>query len=90
MTGASGFIGRALVAYLAERGYRVRAASRRPFPSGKAIDAVTSPDLTATADWPPLLDGMDVIVHAAAIAHTRDGNEAALALVNHRAVAALA
>jgi nucleoside-diphosphate-sugar epimerase len=90
VTGASGFIGRALVPYLAERGFAVRAASRRPFPAGEGIEAVPSPDLAGSPDWAPLLEGVDVIVHTAAIAHTRGVDAAMQDAVNHRAVTALA
>jgi NAD(P)-dependent dehydrogenase (short-subunit alcohol dehydrogenase family) len=90
VTGASGFIGRALVLYLAERGFAVRAASRRPSPVGEGIEAVPSPDLAGSPDWAPLLEGIDVIVHTAAIAHTRGIDAAMQDAVNHRAVAALA
>ncbi len=90
VTGASGFVGRALVRSLAERGHAVRAASRKSWPAGEGVELVASPDLAGSADWAPLLAGVDVIVHAAAIAHTTGVDEAAQDAVNHRAVAALA
>ncbi|MFI5014772.1 MAG: NAD-dependent epimerase/dehydratase family protein [Hyphomicrobiales bacterium] len=90
VTGASGFIGHALVAHLAEHGYRVRAASRRPPPRAGRVENVASPDLAGEADWVPFLAGVDAIVHAAALAHTGDADEAAYDAVNHRAVVALA
>jgi nucleoside-diphosphate-sugar epimerase len=90
VTGASGFIGRALVRHLAELGDWVRAASRKTWPAGKGVELVASPDLAASPDWKPFLKGIDVIVHAAAIAHTTGSDEAAQDAVNHRAVAALA
>jgi nucleoside-diphosphate-sugar epimerase len=90
ITGASGFVGRALVAHLAKRGYAVRAASRRPVAASDGVEHVSSPDLARECDWGPLLGGVDAIVHAAAIAHTNGVDEAAHEAVNHRAVAALA
>jgi nucleoside-diphosphate-sugar epimerase len=90
VTGASGFIGRALVPYLAERGYAVRAASRRPTAAGESVERVSSPDLVGTPDWTPLLEGVDAVVHAAAVAHTRGIDEGLHDAVNHRAVTALA
>ncbi|MBV9517752.1 MAG: NAD-dependent epimerase/dehydratase family protein [Hyphomicrobiales bacterium] len=90
VTGASGFIGRALVGYLAERGYAVRAASRKPLVARDDVQPVTAPDLAGSPNWKPLLEGVDVVVHAAAIAHAEAADEAELALVNHRAVAGLA
>jgi nucleoside-diphosphate-sugar epimerase len=90
VTGASGFIGRALVPYLAERGHAVRAASRKPWPAGGGVELVVSPDLAGSPDWAPLLEGVDAVVHAAAIAHSTGIDETAQDAINHRAVAALA
>jgi nucleoside-diphosphate-sugar epimerase len=92
VTGATGFVGRAVVAAFAQR-YAVRAAVRRPpdppFPAG--VELVRHPDLTQTFDWGPLLDGVDQVVHLAGIAHTGGGAPAALyEAVNHAATAALA
>lgn len=90
VTGASGFIGRALVPYLARCGHAVRAASRKPQPAGEGVEPVRSPDLAGSVDWAPLLEGVDAVVHTAAIAHTTGIGEATQDAVNHRAVAALA
>jgi nucleoside-diphosphate-sugar epimerase len=97
VTGASGFIGRALVADLARRGFQVRAASRSPEavpPVGEEaksrVERVPSPDLSGKAEWGPLLEGIDAVIHAAAIAHTGGMEETAYEAVNHQAVAALA
>lgn len=70
VTGATGFVGRALCARLAEAGYRIRAAVRRetPLPTGVAESIVTG-DLQECASWAAALDGIDAIVHAAARAH---------------------
>jgi UDP-glucose 4-epimerase len=54
------------------------------------IERVTSPDLSGKADWAPLLEGVDAVVHAAAIAHTGGMDEAAYEAVNHKAVVKLA
>ena len=69
VTGASGFIGRALVAALAAAGYRIRAAMRRPERTSDQIESVALPDLSAPIDWAPLLDGCDAVIHLAGIAH---------------------
>jgi len=90
VTGASGFVGRAVAAHLAHRGFRVRAASRFQGLSLPDVEAVPSPDLAGEADWAPLLAGVDAVVHLAAIAHADGTGEAAYEAVNHRAVLALA
>jgi nucleoside-diphosphate-sugar epimerase len=92
VTGASGFIGSAVVAALARDGYDVRAAVRRPgqsFPDGVAV--VQHPDLAGTFDWRPLVDGIDQVVHLAGIAHVSRGiDAAAYDRVNRAATAQLA
>jgi nucleoside-diphosphate-sugar epimerase len=73
VTGASGFVGQALVPALAARGYHVKAASRRPnehqWRDVAGIDQVRMPDLAALANWDPLLEGVTHVVHTAGLAH---------------------
>ncbi len=93
VTGASGFIGRALVPALMAAGHEVRAATRAapapPFPS--EVETVRLGDLVAPADWSRMVTGMDFVIHLAGIAHTGPGvPEARYDLVNHRATAQLA
>lgn len=91
VTGASGFIGRAVVAALAQDGHRVRAAVRRPqlsFPDG--VDVVQHPDLREAFDWQPLLDGIEQVVHLAGIAHSRGVPARRHDIVNREATARLA
>lgn len=93
VTGASGFIGRAVVAGLAQCGYTVRAAVRRPpQPSlAGAAEIVAHPDLAQPFDWRPTLQGMDQVVHLAGIAHASRGlAEELYDSVNRRATARLA
>ncbi|MGE0565666.1 MAG: NAD-dependent epimerase/dehydratase family protein [Pseudolabrys sp.] len=91
VTGASGFVGRPLVAALAARGDRVRALVRRDRHPGPGIEAVVVPDIAGEVDWPALLRGVDGVVHLAAIAHIGPGvPEAAYDRVNRGATAALA
>jgi nucleoside-diphosphate-sugar epimerase len=92
VTGASGFIGRALVPALAAAGYGVRAAVRHmPARFDPPVEVATHGDLGAALDWRPLLADMDFVVHLAGIAHTGPGvAEARYDRVNHRATAALA
>ncbi len=69
VVGAGGFIGRALVARLAERGAPVSAVVRRPVavPRGVTLHAIG--DITAATDWSPLLHGARAVVHLASRAH---------------------
>ncbi len=80
VTGASGFLGKALVAALAKAGHTVRAATRNPkaalFPQG--VEVVAAPDLRGTIAWTPLLVDVDRVVHLAGIAHVGRELEPAL------------
>lgn len=70
VTGATGYLGRALVERLARDGYAVRAAVRRDFgrwPEG--VDPVLVGDLSASTDWSEAAAGADCVVHCAARAH---------------------
>src|SRR5712691_1415353 len=77
VTGATGFIGRALCAQLGGE-HDVRAVMREK-----------TGDLARFRDWPSVLGGMDAIVHLAAYAHGR-GDAAALHAVNVDATIAAA
>lgn len=61
VTGAAGFLGRAFVRTLSERGMDVRGIDVRPGPS------VTIGDVARPGAWTALLDGAELVVHAAAI-----------------------
>jgi nucleoside-diphosphate-sugar epimerase len=91
VTGASGFIGKAVVAALARDGHHVRAAVRQPhasFPAG--VEVVQHPDLKEAFDWRPLLGGIDQVVHLAGIAHSRGVAPGVHDSVNREATARLA
>jgi UDP-glucose 4-epimerase len=68
VTGASGFVGRAVCRRLVEAGYAVRAIhGRRRAPAG--TEAWQS-DLATVSDWGPMLDDVAAVVHLAGLAHT--------------------
>lgn len=65
VTGANGFVGKALVAELDARGREVRRLVRTPDGgAGIAVGAISS-----DTDWSDALEGVDTIIHAAARVH---------------------
>jgi UDP-glucose 4-epimerase len=92
VTGASGFIGKRLVAALAKNGWRIRAAARDPsLVTAAGVEAARMPDLTHPADWSPLIDGVTHVVHLAGIAHAPGAlPDAAYTRINAEAVGELA
>jgi UDP-glucose 4-epimerase len=85
LTGASGFLGGAAAAALEGCGFEVRRAMRA---QGSPRDVAIG-DLRGPVDWGPALDGCDIVVHLAAIAHTR-ATASDIDAVNARAPAMLA
>lgn len=93
ITGATGFVGRALVADLARRGWRVVAVARNPRACTWPPNVATRfmPDLSRPADLGPLLDRATHVVHLAGIAHaTRALPEAHYTAVNTEGATLLA
>ena len=93
VTGANGFIGRALLPAFVPFGHQIRAAVRNAsavsFPPN--VEVREYGDLSRDVDWSPLIDGCDAVVHLAGIAHTGPGiPDEAYDRVNHRATADLA
>ena len=78
VTGASGFIGQALLPALRARGHEV-----------VALDRAATGDLAEFTGWPAVLRGAGAVVHLAALAHSRDVDEARLRAVNVDAPLAL-
>jgi nucleoside-diphosphate-sugar epimerase len=92
VTGSSGFIGSALVSALAAAGHNVRAASRKSDKAAteKNIEWVELPDLEREVNWEPLVNGMDIVVHLAAIAHRSHADSDDYTQANRVATASLA
>ncbi|WP_454722540.1 MULTISPECIES: UDP-glucose 4-epimerase family protein [Cupriavidus] len=77
VTGATGFIGSALVGKLAREGVPVRACIRRShaaMPEGVQVARVDG--LSVETDWSEALSGVTVVVHAAARVHVMHDNAA--------------
>jgi UDP-glucose 4-epimerase len=92
VTGASGFVGRALVTDLARSGHTVRAAMRQPadvFP--RSVEVVAVSDLTRPVEWRALLKNIETVVHLAGTTHAGPGiAEEVYDRVNRLATAELA
>lgn len=74
VTGASGFVGRAVVAQLLHIGRPVTAALRGPLPAAaresvSALHTVQVGELAPATNWAAALDGVGAIVHCAARVH---------------------
>ena len=72
VTGAAGFIGRALCRGLAARGHRPVAGLRRPEPPPSTAEGLLLGDITPDRDWSRALRGVgiDIVVHLAQRAHS--------------------
>jgi nucleoside-diphosphate-sugar epimerase len=69
ITGAGGFIGRALLRRLVARGVPVIAVTRRPIAADPGVTAHVIGDIGAATDWAPILAGASAVVHLASRAH---------------------
>ncbi len=76
VTGASGFIGRALCARFSEAGdAEVVAAIRTADPANSTDGSVAVRDLGPDTPWSDVLRSVDVVVHTAARAHLTNGSD---------------
>lgn len=73
VTGASGFVGRHLVAALEAAGYSVVEAGRKQ--RAGAATHVTISELGPATDWFGKLDGIEAVVHLAGVAHRKAPDE---------------
>lgn len=92
VTGSSGFIGSAVSSALVVAGHHVRTASRRPnnTPNKDGMEWMKLPDLENDVDWNRFVEGMDIVVHLAAIAHRGHVDSGDYARANRSATASLA
>jgi nucleoside-diphosphate-sugar epimerase len=78
VTGATGFVGRALCGRLAEAGYLVRAAVRNESNVPASVtETIVVGDMLRPTRWEAAVEGVDCIVHAAARAHVMHDSAAA-------------
>jgi len=69
VTGASGFVGRPLVSGLLRAGYAVRAAARQAVKFPEPVEIAMVPDFSQPVDWSAVLQDVDIVIHAAGLAH---------------------
>ena len=72
VTGASGFIGEALCQTLLQRGYSVTASFRQVAPKAPGMHHVVVGNINGATHWQEALDGVDCVVHCAAISQVSD------------------
>lgn len=82
VTGASGFVGRALMHRLQPTSMDVLGAVRRP--TGRVSEFVQVGDLAEATDWRPALEKRDIVVHTAARVHVMNDAVADPALAFQR------
>lgn len=76
VTGANGFVGRALCAELQRRGLQVRAALHAPGGLPQHLEAVTVGEIDGGTDWTGALRGVEAVIHLAARVHVMDDKAA--------------
>jgi nucleoside-diphosphate-sugar epimerase len=80
VTGANGFVGRALCAEAIRRGIQVRGITRLPCVLPVGVENVVVGNVDGNTDWTYALEGCDVVVHLAARVHImRDTSQNPLA-----------
>jgi nucleoside-diphosphate-sugar epimerase len=75
VSGANGFIGRALVSALVFHGVSVRGGVRAACRSSHAFPCVALGDISASTDWSLALVGVDCVIHLAARVHVMHETE---------------
>lgn len=76
VTGASGFVGRALVNHLHETGHEVTAIVRKNIGNlPKAVLVANIGSFASDTDWQSVLDNQQVVIHTAARVHVMNDHE---------------
>jgi len=73
LTGATGFIGRHLLAELPKRGYRVRVLLRRPSEVPEGASSAVIGDIASPHNMAAALRDVDMVIHSAGLAHAMSG-----------------
>ena len=73
LTGATGFIGRHLLAELPKRGYRVRVLLRRPSEVPAGASSAVIGDIASPHNMAAALRDVDMVIHSAGLAHAMSG-----------------
>jgi UDP-glucose 4-epimerase len=73
LTGATGFIGQALLHELPKRGFRVRVLLRRPAEAPLGASSAVIGDIASPQNMAAALRDVDAIVHSAGLAHAMSG-----------------
>ena len=76
VTGATGFVGRAVCVEAAARGHRVRGAVRVQAPGAARLDSVAVGSIGPDTDWQDALQDIDVVIHLAARVHVMQDHSA--------------
>lgn len=90
ITGAGGYIGAACVRAFADAGWTVRAASRAGVAAAAGVETVRIDRLDGGTSWSDHLQGVDVVLHLAGVAHRPDTAAATYREVNVEATRQLA
>ena len=74
VTGAAGFVGKALCPLLVQKGHQVRAVVRNvhKIAVNENIETFCLGEIGAETDWAQALLGQDVVIHLASRAHIKD------------------
>ena len=73
LTGATGFIGRHLLAELPRRGYRVRVLLRRPSEVPEGAASAVIGDIASPHNMAAALRDVEMVIHSAGLAHAMSG-----------------